>query len=70
MPIAILDSDGYVWDGFDYALQVWVIRGVVVPCAHPLRMRRVDGSAFERDCCSSHTYAGLQVRDIPGAETR
>ena len=31
--------DGYVWNGFDYALQVWVVDGVAQSCGHPVAMR-------------------------------
>jgi hypothetical protein len=30
--------DGHVWNGFDDALQVWVVEGVVQPCGHPPAM--------------------------------
>jgi hypothetical protein len=32
--------DGYVWNGFDYALQVWVVDGVAQRCGHPVAMPR------------------------------
>jgi hypothetical protein len=30
--------DGYVWNGCDWALQVWVVHGIVQPCGHPAAM--------------------------------
>lgn len=55
--------DGYVWNGFDYSLQVWVIEGVIQSCAHPLRMRRPV-------CCSRMRLAGLRIAEVEGAERR
>lgn len=49
-----------VKDGYDYALQVWVVDGVVLPCNHPPKMR-VGGS-----CCPQHLYEGVPVSEIPG----
>lgn len=57
--------DGYVWDGFDYSLQVWVIDGAIQPCAHPLTMRQ----RF-RPCCNQHWLAGLKITEVEGAERR
>ena len=36
--------DGRVWNGFDYALQVWVINGVIQPVGlgRTLAGRRID----------------------------
>ena len=54
--------DGYVWNGFDYALQVWVVDGVAQPCGHPVTMQR-RGS-----CCAAFTLAGRRIDTIPGAQ--
>ena len=32
--------DGHVWNGFDYALQVWVVQDSVRPCGHSPAMSR------------------------------
>jgi len=56
--------DGRVWTGFDYALQVWVRDGVIMPCGHPAR--RAD----ERRCCPARTLGGQRIEDVPGAEDR
>jgi len=56
-----LAPDGTVWDGYDYNLQVWVRRGVVLCCGHP-------DPAF---CgCNAAAYHGGQVALIPGHEVR
>jgi len=55
---------GRVWNGFDYALQVWVRDGVVQPCAHPVRMRT------HGPCCTQSQYAGQRILDLPAAEQR
>lgn len=54
-----LDAEGCVFNGFDYALQVWVIGGVVQNCGHP---RPREG------CCNGAKYAGRCVAYIPGHE--
>jgi hypothetical protein len=54
--------DGYVWNGFDYALQVWVIDGVAQSCGHPVAMPR--GGA----CCPALRLAGRRIETIPGAQ--
>lgn len=57
----------YVWAGFDYALQVWVENGKVIPCAHPASMGP--------ECCNGRKYAGLlveavhKVNDLMGEES-
>jgi hypothetical protein len=56
--------DGYVWNGFDYALQVWVIDGVAQSCGHPVAMPR--GGA----CCPALRLAGRRIEMIPGAQRR
>ncbi len=53
---------GYVWNGFDYALQVWVVEGVVQRCGHPPAMAR------QGPCCSAFRLAGRRVETIPGAQ--
>jgi hypothetical protein len=56
--------DGYVWNGFDYALQVWVVEGVVQRCGHPATMFRLA------PCCAAFVLAGQRIDRIPGAERR
>ena len=56
--------DDYVWNGFDYALQVWVIDGVAQSCGHPVAMAR--GGA----CCPALRLAGRRIETIPGAQRR
>lgn len=56
-------KDGYVWNGYDYSLQVWVVNGVVRDCSHPGEMKKGD-------CCSAKRLAGRRITDIPGAEKR
>jgi DNA-binding transcriptional regulator YiaG len=54
--------NGHIHNGFDYNLQIWIIRGVIQPCTHPARMR-------ERGfCCNQNKYAGLIIGDVPGHE--
>lgn len=57
--------DGRVWTGFDYALQVWVLEGIVQPCGHPEAMR-----AASRPCCPAFTLAGRRITEVDGAEAR
>ena len=58
-------KDGFVWEGFDYALQVWVRKGVVEPCGHPDWMR-----AEGKTCCHAYQLAGKLIAEIKGAERR
>ena len=50
--------DGAVWNGYDYALQVWVLDGVVQDCGHFTLCPTL--------CCNARRYEGLNVRDIAG----
>ena len=56
--------DGDVWNGFDDALQVWVIDGVAQSCGHPVAMPR--GGAG----CPALRLAGRRIETIPGAQRR
>jgi hypothetical protein len=56
--------DGYVWKGFDYALQVWVVDGIVQRCGHPAAMSR------HAPCCAAFALAGQRIDRIPGASGR
>lgn len=56
--------DEYVWNGFDYALQVWVVDGIVQPCGHPTAMSR------HAPCCAAFVLAGQRIDRIPGAARR
>jgi hypothetical protein len=56
--------DEYTWNGFDDALQVWVVEGVVHPCGHP---PAVSGFA---PCCAAFTRAGQRIEAFPGAQPR
>ena len=56
--------DGYVWNGFDDALQVWVVDGVAQSCGHPVAMQR--GGA----CCPALGLADRRIETIPGAQRR
>ncbi len=56
---------GAVWNGYDYDLQVWVVRGIVRACAHPETMSRPG-----RPCCNQRRYAGQPVAVIPGHATQ
>lgn len=55
---------GRVWNGFDYALQVWVLEGVIQPCGHPETMR-----APGRPCCAAARLAGRPIAEVEGAES-
>ena len=52
---------GAVWNGFDYALQVWVLDGEIQQCGHPDSVP---------DCCNACRYAGEMIVDVPGREIR
>ena len=56
--------DGYVWNGFDYVLQVWVVDGVVQRCGHPAAMSRLA------PCCAALVLAGQRIDQIPSALRR
>lgn len=56
---------GRVWNGFDYALQVWVIDGVIQGCKHPESMRSAG-----IQCCNAHKLAGQSILETPGAQER
>jgi hypothetical protein len=53
--------DRCVWNGFDYALQVWVVDGIVQRCGHPAAMSR------HAPCCVAFVLAGQRIDRIPGA---
>jgi hypothetical protein len=56
--------NGFVWHGFDYALQVWVVDGIVQRCGHPPAMAR------RGPCCAAFVLAGRRIDEIPGAQRR
>jgi hypothetical protein len=56
--------DGYVWNGFDYALQVWIVEGVVQRCGHPPAM------SLSAPCCAALAIADQWIDRIPGAQRR
>ncbi len=58
-------QNGFVWNGFDYALQVWVSDGVIMPCVHPNWMR-----SSEEACCPAYHLAGRLITEVEGAECR
>lgn len=49
------DADGYVLNGYDYILQVWVQRGVIQPCSHPPHPGRAP-------CCNADALKGMSIR--------
>jgi hypothetical protein len=56
--------DGFVWNGFDYALQVWVVDGIVQRCGHPPTVGRSG------PCCTAFVLAGRRIDEIPSAQRR
>jgi hypothetical protein len=56
--------DEHVWNDFDYALQVWVVEGVVQPCGRPSAM------SPHTPCCAARVLAGQRIEEIPGAQPR
>lgn len=56
---------GRVWNGFDYALQVWVIDGVIQGCKHPDSMRSAG-----IHCCNARKLAGQRILETQGAQER
>lgn len=56
-------KEGYVWNGYDYSLQVWVVNGIVRNCGHPVQMRK-------KGCCNMNRLVGRRITEIPGAEKR
>jgi hypothetical protein len=56
--------DGYVWNGFDDALQVSVVDGVVQRCRHPAGMSRLA------PCCAAFALADQRIDQIPSAQRR
>ena len=49
--------DGAVWNGYDYALQIWVLEGIIQPCGHQ------DAP----ECgCRAAIYFGMPVNAISG----
>lgn len=55
--------EGYVWNGYDYSLQVWVIEGIIRNCCHPVKMKK-------EGCCNGNRLAGRRISSVPGAEKR
>ena len=56
--------DGYVWNGFDDALQVWVIDGVAQS------LRSSGGDARAGPGCPAFRLAGRRIETIHGAQRR
>ena len=54
---------GRVFNGYDYALQVWVKEGIIQPCAHHNSMRLGD-----QPCCNAFKLAGKSIHEVKGAE--
>jgi len=54
---------GRVFNGYDYALQVWVKEGIIQRCGHPDSMR--PGG---RPCCNAFKLAGKSIHEVKGAE--
>ena len=57
------DSDGAVFNGFDYRLQVWVVGGVVKMCGHSDNLEFGHGRG-----CNGARYATRAVKYIDGHE--
>ena len=55
---------GYLFNGFDYNIHVWVVDGDIRRCAHPASMR-----AGGVPCCNAYRYAGQPIARVSGAET-
>jgi len=61
-------KDGRVWTGFDYALQCWVVSGVIQDCGHSrLHPHQWRPAAF---CCRARELAGQRLADVTGHEKR
>jgi len=54
---------GRVFNGYDYALQVWVKEGIIQPCGHHNSMR-LGG----QPCCNAFKLAGKSIHEVKGAE--
>ena len=54
-------KSGRVFNGYDYALQVWVVKGMIPDCGHPPAMQ-AEG------CCNAHKLAGQSIYDQAAAE--
>lgn len=52
---------GRVWNGYDYALQVWVRNGLIQDCGHPRAWT---------DCCNARRLREHRIDLEPGAERR
>ena len=57
--------DGRVYNGFDYALQVWVLNGIIQPCGHPSRRRLAEPT-----CCNQNKYALFTISEVKRAPQR
>ena len=55
---------GYLFNGFDYNINVWVVDGVIRRCAHPASMRPRGVP-----CCNAYRYAGQPIAQMHSAET-
>lgn len=56
-------KDGRIYNGFDYQLQVWIVEGIIQPCAHPESMR-----TNKETCCNQHALAGRHISTVEWAE--
>jgi len=54
-------KDGFVWNGFDYSLQVWVVNGVIQNCGHPENFLKGHG------CCNARHLKDQVISQIQGA---
>ena len=55
---------GYLFNGFDYNVHVWVVDGAIHRCGHPASMR-AGGVPY----CNAYRYAGQPIARVRGAET-
>lgn len=60
-----LAPDGSILNGYDYNLQVWVRKGVVLQCYHP-----VPPPEQTTYCCNAARYVDKRVRDVLDHEVR
>ena len=50
---------GQLLNGYDYELQVWVKKGIILDCGHPSGMSKESYS-----CCNARKYKGEKITDI------
>ena len=61
-------NKGNLWNGFDYDLQVWVEKGTILNCGHPMKINEnvpIGLGGLEYTCnCNARIHAGRSLAEV------